>query len=71
MTEQRNNYLTIPSNNPPVFGRLSGQMREREGYCTVSYGMPTICPKCKKNALYLHQKEKHNATYVCYDCYKK
>ena len=68
MTDQ----LQLKNKHEPIFGKLSSQMKERIGWCTLSYGKLVPCSKCKNEALYFHQKEQYNSnSYMCYDCYHK
>lgn len=63
--------LTKHNNNLTVFGK-NNQMKERMGWCTISYGKLTTCSKCQNMALYLHQKKQYDCnSYMCSDCYCK
>jgi predicted RNA-binding Zn-ribbon protein involved in translation (DUF1610 family) len=64
--------LQTKQNYLPVFGKTTGQMRERVGWCTISNGKLVACPSCHNEVLYLHQKEQYNSnSYMCHDCYYK
>jgi len=64
-TQLLTSSLFFENKSLPVFGRQSGLMRERMGYCTTATGKPVECPKCNHDCYFLHQYSKYVPSNVC------